>query len=70
VRPSPSESCPANPDDSHVRSLGAGRARGVMVGGTLWLLAMTVGTPWQIDLHGKVFFFEEIDEQPCGSIRC
>lgn len=55
---------PANPDDSHVRSLGRGTARGVLVGGALWLLAMTVGTPWQIDLRDKVLFFEEVGEQP------
>jgi muramoyltetrapeptide carboxypeptidase len=55
---------PVNPDDPYVRSLGSGTARGIMVGGALWVLALTVGTPWQIDLRGKVFFFEEIGEQP------
>lgn len=55
---------PATPDDPYVRPLGTGAARGVMTGGALWVLALTVGTPWQIDLRGKVFFFEEIGEQP------
>jgi muramoyltetrapeptide carboxypeptidase len=55
---------PVNPDDSYVRALGSGIARGTMMGGALWVLALTVGTPWQIDLRGKVLFFEEIGEQP------
>jgi muramoyltetrapeptide carboxypeptidase len=55
---------PANQDDPYIRSLGGGRARGVMVGGALWPLSLTVGTPWQVDLHGKVFFLEEIGEAP------
>jgi muramoyltetrapeptide carboxypeptidase len=55
---------PPDPDDPYVRPLGGGIARGVMVGGALWVLALTVGTPWQIDLHGKVLFFEEIGELP------
>jgi muramoyltetrapeptide carboxypeptidase LdcA involved in peptidoglycan recycling len=46
------------------RSFGSGLARGVMVGGALWILALTVGTPWQPDLEGKVLFSEEIGEQP------
>jgi muramoyltetrapeptide carboxypeptidase len=55
---------PNDPDDRFVRSLGGGLARGVMIGGALWVLALTVGTPWQPDLEGKVLFFEEIGEQP------
>jgi len=55
---------PVNPDDPYIRPLGSGVAHGVMVGGALWVLALTVGTPWQIDLRGKVLFFEEIGEQP------
>jgi muramoyltetrapeptide carboxypeptidase len=55
---------PANPDDPYVRSLGGGQARGVMVGGALWPLSLTIRTPWEVDLQGKVFFFEEIDEAP------
>jgi muramoyltetrapeptide carboxypeptidase len=55
---------PINPDDQYVRSLGAGVARATIVGGALWVLALTVGTPWQVDLHGKVLFVEEVGEQP------
>jgi muramoyltetrapeptide carboxypeptidase len=55
---------PVNPDDPYVRALGSGTARGTMVGRALWVLALTVGTPWQIDPRGRVLFFEEIGEQP------
>jgi muramoyltetrapeptide carboxypeptidase len=51
---------PRNPDDPYVRPLGPGVVSGQMVGGCLWLLAQTIGTPWQIDLAGKIFFFEDV----------
>jgi muramoyltetrapeptide carboxypeptidase len=46
------------------RPLVGGRARGVLMGGTLALVAATLGTPEQIDLRGAVFFFEDIHESP------
>ena len=55
---------PPNPDDPYVWSFGSGVARGIMAGGALWVLALTVGTPWHLGLRGRVLFFEEIDEQP------
>ncbi len=55
---------PRNPDDDYLRALHGGRVRGQMVGGCLWLLGQTIGTPWQIDLEGKVFFFEDFDAPP------
>jgi muramoyltetrapeptide carboxypeptidase len=42
----------------------SGRARGVLVGGTLALIAATLGTPEQIDLTDRIFFFEDIHESP------
>jgi muramoyltetrapeptide carboxypeptidase len=51
---------PVRPNDSYVRPLGAGRASGELAGGCLWLLAQTIGTPWQVDLSGKIFFFEDV----------
>lgn len=55
---------PRNPDDAYVRPLGPGAASGELVGGCLWLLGQTIGTPWQIDLEGKIFFFEDYDAPP------
>lgn len=51
---------PRRPDDDYLRALSGGRVCAEMVGGCLWLLGQTIGTPWQIDLSGKVFFFEDV----------
>ncbi len=42
----------------------AGDVTGVAAGGNLALLAALVGTPWQLDLRGRVLFLEEIGEAP------
>jgi muramoyltetrapeptide carboxypeptidase len=42
----------------------SGKAQGVLVGGTLALVAATLGTPEQIDLTDAIFFFEDIHESP------
>ena len=55
---------PRKPDDDYIRPLAPGKVRGTMVGGCLWLLGQTIGTPWQIDLAGKIFFFEDVDAPP------
>jgi muramoyltetrapeptide carboxypeptidase len=49
---------------TEARPLVCGRARGRLVGGTLALVAATLGTPEQIDLTDAVFFFEDIHESP------
>jgi muramoyltetrapeptide carboxypeptidase len=41
-----------------------GKARGVLIGGNLSLLAALVGTPFQPSFRGKVAFIEEVGEQP------
>jgi muramoyltetrapeptide carboxypeptidase len=51
---------PKRPDDDYLRTLAGGRVSGEMVGGCLWLLGQTIATPWQIDLDGKIFFFEDV----------
>ena len=53
-----------NPHDDYIRDLAPGMVSGTMVGGCLWLLGQTIGTPWQIDLAGKIFFFEDVDAPP------
>ena len=51
---------PRRPDDDYLRALSGGRVSAEMVGGCLWLLGQTIGTPWQIDLGGRIFFFEDV----------
>ena len=51
---------PRRPDDDYLRALSGGRISAEMVGGCLWLLGQTIGTPWQISLDGKIFFFEDV----------
>jgi muramoyltetrapeptide carboxypeptidase len=48
------------PDDDYLRALSGGRISAEMAGGCLWLLGQTIGTPWQIRLDGKIFFFEDV----------
>jgi muramoyltetrapeptide carboxypeptidase len=42
----------------------AGRADGTLVGGSLTLLAASLGTPWELETEGAILLFEEIDEKP------
>jgi muramoyltetrapeptide carboxypeptidase len=55
---------PRKPDDDYVRAFAPGLVSAEMVGGCLWLLNQTIGTPWQIDLEGRIFFFEDYDAPP------
>jgi muramoyltetrapeptide carboxypeptidase len=55
---------PRDPDDPYVRSIRGGTATGPLVGGCLWLLMQTMGTPWEIDLDGAILFFEDYDASP------
>jgi muramoyltetrapeptide carboxypeptidase len=41
-----------------------GRAEGRLVGGSLTLLAASLGTPWEVDTRGAIVAFEEIGEKP------
>jgi muramoyltetrapeptide carboxypeptidase len=50
---------PRSPDDPFVRTIRGGRATAPLAGGCLSLLAQTMGTPWEIDLDGSLFFFED-----------
>lgn len=52
---------PRDPDDPYVRSFGGGKVTAPLVGGCLWLLLQTMGTPWEVDLDGCIFFFEDTD---------
>jgi len=55
---------PARPDDPYIGALGSGRANAPLVGGCLWLLRETLGTPWEIDLDGAILFFEDVHCPP------
>jgi muramoyltetrapeptide carboxypeptidase len=52
---------PRDPDDPYVRAITGGKVTAPLVGGCLWLLLQTMGTPWEIDLDGCIFFFEDFD---------
>jgi muramoyltetrapeptide carboxypeptidase len=57
------------PDDPYVATINGGTARGPLVGGCLALIVALIGTPWELDLRGAVFFFEDVGEQPYGIDR-
>jgi muramoyltetrapeptide carboxypeptidase len=51
---------PAHP----MRTVVPGKARGPLVGGNLSLIATTMGTPYEVDTRGRIFFIEDVEEQP------
>jgi len=55
---------PRNPDDPYVRAIRGGTASAPLVGGCLWLLLQTMGTPWELDVDGAILFFEDYKAPP------
>jgi len=55
---------PRNPDDPYVRAIRGGTATATLVGGCLWLLMQTMGTPWELDVQGAILFFEDYKAPP------
>jgi muramoyltetrapeptide carboxypeptidase len=55
---------PRDPDDPYVRAIAGGTVTAPLVGGCLWLVMQTLGTPWEIDLEGAIFFFEDVKAPP------
>src|SRR5438067_2374733 len=55
---------PRDPDDPYVRAIRGGRVTAPLVGGCLWLLMQTMRTPWEIELDGAIFFFEDYKAPP------
>jgi muramoyltetrapeptide carboxypeptidase len=47
-----------------VRVLKGGRASGRLAGGTLALVVATLGTPYEVELDGRLVFFEDVHESP------
>jgi muramoyltetrapeptide carboxypeptidase len=52
---------PAGPP---ARPLVPGVAEGMLVGGTLSLVASLLGTPWELDTRGRILLLEDVDEEP------
>jgi muramoyltetrapeptide carboxypeptidase len=52
---------PRDPDDPYVRAIAPGRVTAPLVGGCLWLLMQTMGTPWEVSFDGCILFFEDVD---------
>jgi muramoyltetrapeptide carboxypeptidase len=55
---------PADPDDPYVRAIHGGTVTAPLVGGCLWLLMQTMGTPWELDCEGAILFFEDVKAPP------
>jgi muramoyltetrapeptide carboxypeptidase len=55
---------PRDPDDPYVRTIAGGKVTAPLVGGCLWLLMQTMGTPWEIELEGSILFFEDVKAPP------
>jgi muramoyltetrapeptide carboxypeptidase len=50
--------------DSRLITLTGGTARGNLVGGNLAMIVSTLGTPYEVDTKGAIFFLEEVSEEP------
>jgi muramoyltetrapeptide carboxypeptidase len=55
---------PRDPDDPYVRAISPGKVTAPLVGGCLWLLMQTMGTPWEFDADGAILFFEDVKAPP------
>ncbi len=54
----------ADPRTADAETLVGGTAEGPCVGGTLSLVVATLGTPYEPETRGSVFFFEDVHETP------
>lgn len=50
------------PQGFPVRTARAGKARGILTGGNLAVMAASLGTPYEMDTRGRILFIEEIGE--------
>ena len=53
-----------NPKGEEIITINGGIAEGTIIGGNLSLIVDTIGTPYEIDVKGKILFIEEIGEEP------
>ena len=47
-----------------LRTIRGGRSSGRLIGGNLTLISTLMGTPYEIDTKGKIFFTEDVGEEP------
>ena len=59
----PTETNPLRPKHM-LRTIRPGSGRGRLIGGNLTLISTTMGTPFEIETHGRILFLEDVDEQP------
>lgn len=59
----PSERNPFRPAHP-LRTIRPGKARGRLIGGNLTLVSCLMGTPYEPDVRGKIFFLEDVGEEP------
>lgn len=52
----------SNPEGEKIITINGGIAEGTIIGGNLSLIVDTIGTPYEIDLKGKILFIEEVGE--------
>lgn len=52
-----------------LRTIAPGAASGPLVGGNLAMILAAMGTPWEMDARGAIFFFEDVDESPYAIAR-
>jgi muramoyltetrapeptide carboxypeptidase len=60
----PAGPVPPSPDDPYTRAISGGKVTAPLVGGCLWLLMQTLGTPWEFDVDGAILFFEDYKAPP------
>lgn len=53
-----------NPEGEEISIIKGGVAEGPIIGGNLSLIVDTIGTPYEINVKGKILFIEEIGEDP------
>ena len=53
-----------NPDGWALAYICPGQCEGPLVGGNLALIAALLGTPWQLDVRGKILLLEDVNEHP------
>jgi muramoyltetrapeptide carboxypeptidase len=56
--------CGAVPEPMHGQGRVGGRVEGRLVGGSLTLVAASLGTPWAIDTRGAILLLEDTGEPP------
>jgi len=49
---------------SSLKTIVPGRAKGILTGGNLTLVASSLGTPYEINTRRRILFLEEIQEEP------